>query len=103
MNISVLGCGWLGLPLAAELASRGYRVRARSTHVDKLAALSAAGIQGHALELSPTPKGDADGFFDADVLIITLPPKRREPGVETRYPAQIAAALAETPKARSLS
>ena len=98
MNISVLGCGWLGLPLAAELASRGHRVRGSVTHIDKSGVLAEAGVEGHKLELSPTPKGDTDGFFDADVLVITLPPKRREPGVETRYPAQIAAALASTPE-----
>ena len=98
MNISVLGCGWLGLPLAAELASRGYRVRGSVTHADKLEALADVGVRGHRLELSPTPTGDTDGFFNVDTLIITLPPRRREPDVETRYPAQIAAALAETPE-----
>lgn len=68
------------------------------THADKLRALEKAGIRGHRLELTPTIIGDADGFFDADTLIIALPPKRREPGVEARYPAQVAAALQATPK-----
>ena len=98
MNISVLGCGWLGLPLAAELASRGHRVRGSVTHVDKLGALAAHGIRGQRLELSLTPTGDTDGFFDTDTLVITVPPGRRKPDVETRYPAQIAAVLAATPK-----
>ncbi len=98
MNVSVLGCGWLGLPLAAELVRRGCFVRGSVTHADKLGALSAAGVRGQRLELSPTPEGDTDGFFDVDTLIITLPPGRRKPDVETRYPAQIAAALAKTPE-----
>jgi len=54
-------------------------------------------VKGHRLELTPAPEGDTDGFFDADALLITLPPKRREPGVEVRYPAQIAATLEATP------
>jgi nucleoside-diphosphate-sugar epimerase len=97
VKLSVLGCGWLGLPLARELVTRGHSVRGSVTHADKLAALAEAGVRGHRLELTPAPEGDAEGFFEAETLIITLPPKRREPGVETRYPAQLAAVLAATP------
>lgn len=96
MQVSVLGCGWLGLPLARELVGRGYTVRGSVTRADKLAALEEAGVRGHRLELTPDLTGNTEGFFDADTLIITLPPKRREPGVEARYPAQIAAVLAAT-------
>ncbi len=98
MNVSVLGCGWLGLPLATELALRGHRVRGSVTHPEKLEVLAEAGIEGYRLELSPTLTGDIGGFFGADVLIITLPPKRREADVETRYPAQIATLLEATPE-----
>ncbi len=97
MRVSVLGCGWLGLPLATDLVRRGHTVKGSVTRAEKLGDLEAAGIDGYRLELSPTPGGDTESFFDADVLIITLPPKRREPGVETRYPAQIAAVLKATP------
>lgn len=97
MRVSVLGCGWLGLPLARALVARGHSVRGSVTHADKLAALEEAGVRGHRLELTPTLEGDAEEFFDAETLIITLPPKRREPGVAARYPAQIAAVLAATP------
>ncbi len=102
LKISVLGCGWLGLPLACELVRRGHAVKGSVTHAEKLGDLEEAGIDGYRLELSPGgvsfPEPDASrpDFFDADVLIITLPPKRREPGVETRYPAQVAAALEKT-------
>lgn len=102
MNVSVLGCGWLGLPLATELASRGYRVRGSVTQADKLKALAAAGIKGYRLELIPELTGDTGGFFDADVLFITLPPKRREPDVGARYPAQVAAVLAATSESTRL-
>ena len=97
MRVSVLGCGWLGLPLATDLVRRGHTVKGSVTRAEKLKELAAAGIKGYRFELSPTPVGDTDDFFDADVLAITLPPKRREPGVETRYPAQVAAVLEATP------
>ena len=97
MRVSVLGCGWLGLPLARNLVRRGHNVKGSVTRTGKLVELAAAGIQGRRLELSPIPSGDTEGFFNTDVLVVTLPPKRREPGVETRYPAQIAAALQATP------
>jgi nucleoside-diphosphate-sugar epimerase len=97
VKLSVLGCGWLGLPLARELVTRGHAVRGSVTSADKLAALEEASVGGHRLELTPTLEGDVEEFFETNVLIITLPPKRREPGVEARYPAQIAAALAATP------
>ena len=102
MQLSVLGCGWLGLPLARELVRRGHSVKGSVTRAEKLGELAAAGVEGHRLELSPTPVEDTEGFFDmsffdADALIVTLPPKRREPGVEARYPAQVAQALRATP------
>lgn len=97
MNISIVGCGWLGLPLGAELVRQGHTVRGSVTRKEGLRALEEAGVTPHRLELTPTLEGDTEGFFGADVLIITLPPKRSEAGVRARYPAQIAAVLAKTP------
>ena len=106
MNVSILGCGWLGLPLGAELVLRGHNVRGSVTHKDKLGALAEAGIKGYRLELTPALTGGVDGFvsgfFGADALVITLPPKRREADVEARYPAQVAAVLAATPERTQL-
>lgn len=106
MKVSVLGCGWLGLPLAAELVRRGHSVKGSVTHAEKLGELAAVGAEGYRLEL--TPVADSQNlldtgffnteFFNTDVLVITLPPKRREPGVEARYPAQVAAALRAAPE-----
>lgn len=99
MKVSVLGCGWLGLPLAQELVRRGHTVRGSVTRAEKLGALEAVGIRAHRLELTPDPQGDTEGFFDADALVVSLPPKRREGDVETRYPAQLTAVLEATPPA----
>jgi nucleoside-diphosphate-sugar epimerase len=102
VRVSVLGCGWLGLPLAQELVRRGHEVRGSVTRADRLAALAAAGVKGYRLELTPTLEEDAEGFFEGDALVVTLPPGRREAGVEARYPAQLAAVLAATPAGTQL-
>lgn len=93
MRVSVLGCGWLGLALSAELVRRGHAVKGSVTSAEKLVELAAVGVEGHWLELTPALEGDIDNFFDADALVITLPPRRSEAGVGERYPAQIRAAL----------
>lgn len=74
MRISVLGCGWLGLPLAGALASDGHVVRGSTTTPAKLDAIRDAGAAPHVIRLSPEPKGQLEGFFDADCMIVTLPP-----------------------------
>ncbi len=96
MNISILGCGWLGLPLGAELVRQGHTVRGSVTRAVGMRALEEVGMRPHRLELTPTLEGDTEGFFGADTLVITLPPKRSEAGVRARYPAQIAAILERT-------
>lgn len=97
MRVSILGCGWVGLALGRALAARGHTVTGSVTQTSKLEALGAAGIGALRLELSPTLEGDPADFFRTDVLVLTLPPKRRSEGVRARYPAQIGEVLRHTP------
>ena len=39
-SIGVLGCGWLGLPLAKQLVTAGYSVRGTTTTKEKLTEIS---------------------------------------------------------------
>lgn len=83
MKISILGCGWLGLPLAKSLVERGHLVKGSNTTVEKLTVLRQADIQPFALRLAPEPQGVGWSYFlEADVLIINIPPRleRSEPG-----------------------
>jgi 3-hydroxyisobutyrate dehydrogenase-like beta-hydroxyacid dehydrogenase len=43
-KISILGCGWLGLPLAKAIVENGFSVKGSTTSTDKLTALENAGI-----------------------------------------------------------
>ena len=37
-KISILGCGWLGLPLAKSLLAKGYKIKGSTTSESKLEA-----------------------------------------------------------------
>lgn len=77
-KISILGCGWLGLPLARRLLAEGYEVKGSTTREEKLGSLKAAGIEPGRIVLGETVEGDLKGFLDSDVLILDIPPGRRE-------------------------
>lgn len=78
-RIGVLGCGWLGLPLAKSLLEKNYFVSGTSTSPEKLKELQQLGITSFQLKLSPHAiQGDIQGFLSQlDVLIINVPPKLR--------------------------
>ena len=77
-TISILGCGWLGLPLAHHLAQQGYAVKGSTTTPMKLVLLRAEGIEPYLLELDPTVHGDqVEDFFKSDILFLNIPPGRK--------------------------
>ncbi|HCQ14040.1 NAD(P)H-binding protein [Flavobacterium sp.] len=82
-QISILGCGWLGLPLAKSLIEKGFSVNGSTTSVEKIAVLENAGIHPFlvslsAVEVSDETKISIENFLqNSDVLIIDIPPKLR--------------------------
>lgn len=81
-EISILGCGWLGLPLAKALSDNGYSVKGSTTSEDKLSILANNGIRPFLVSLSQQGiQGEIDNFLDnSKILIIDIPPKLR--GIE---------------------
>lgn len=78
MTISILGCGWLGLPLAKRLTENGFTVKGSTTSLDKISDLEKAGIQPFFMRLEPELMGEnTDDFFKADLLFINIPPGLR--------------------------
>lgn len=73
-TISVLGCGWLGLPLAASLARAGHTVRGSTTSETRFDDLAACGVEPHRIVVGETVEGEHAAFFESDVLLFTLPP-----------------------------
>jgi len=76
MQVSVLGCGWLGLPLAKALLAAGFTVKGSTTTPDKLTVLIEAGIEPYIVDLEKDIAAQASAFLSgSDVLIINIPPR----------------------------
>lgn len=78
-RVGVLGCGWLGLPLAKSLIKNSYNINGSTTNKEKLTVLKDEGIEPFLISLSPNKiDGDIQGFLsDIDILIINIPPRLR--------------------------
>lgn len=76
MNISILGCGWLGLPLAKKLMQKGHVVKGSTTSREKMGKLNEEGITPYHIKLfEDGVQGDLEAFLsDVEVLIIDIPP-----------------------------
>jgi len=87
--VSILGCGWLGLPLGKQLIDKGFSIKGSVTTTEKFSQLIDAGILPYLLVLNETEAAIDDlDFFKTDVLIISIPPRRIK-GIEQIFPAQI--------------
>lgn len=91
MKISILGCGWLGQPLAISLLKRGeHRIKGSTTTPTKISGLEEAGIEPYLIKLNPELDcNDCDSFWDADVLILNIPPGRGRDNITDYHTAQI--------------
>ncbi|MGD9900833.1 MAG: SDR family NAD(P)-dependent oxidoreductase, partial [Calditrichaceae bacterium] len=79
MVVTILGCGWLGLPLAEHFIRNGFSVKGSTTREDKMSVLRAKGIEAHKIVLNPEITGkNISRFFDSDILIINIPPGRHD-------------------------
>lgn len=78
-QISILGCGWLGLPLAKALLENGFSVKGSTTSIEKLSVIKNSGIQPFFISLSEDKTiGNLSGFLEnSKILIIDVPPKLR--------------------------
>jgi nucleoside-diphosphate-sugar epimerase len=78
-QISILGCGWLGLPLAKALLENGFSAKGSTTSIEKLSVLENSGIQPCLIALSENETvGNLNDFLgNSKILIIDVPPKLR--------------------------
>ena len=82
-SVAVLGCGWLGLPLAKALIAAGYQVNGSTTSEGKIETLASVGIQPYLIHLGETGvEGPVHEFLKGiNLLIINIPPGlRKDPG-----------------------
>ena len=79
MKFSVLGCGWLGLPLAEFLEKRGFVVKGSTTSQEKIALLNSKNIQPFLIEIRNNYNSDSlKTFLNTDVLFINVPYGRQK-------------------------
>jgi nucleoside-diphosphate-sugar epimerase len=71
-KVSILGCGWLGLPLGKSLVMSGYAVAGSTTRSEKLISIQEMGMRAFIIDLQ-NGKPDSQ-FFNTDTLIVTIPP-----------------------------
>ncbi|WP_298474551.1 SDR family oxidoreductase [uncultured Maribacter sp.] len=78
-NIGIIGCGWLGLPLATFLLQDGYSVYGTTTSATKINTLESNGIEAFPISLfEDRIEGPISKFLESlDVLIINVPPRLR--------------------------
>lgn len=76
-TISILGCGWLGKPLAIKLIEKGYAVKGSTTTPSKLNDFKYLGIIPFIISLENLTATIND-FLTSEVLIIALPSKNIE-------------------------
>ncbi len=75
--ISILGCGWFGMPMARTLIQNGHQVKGSTTSTERLAELKAAGVSPYLIDLSNEMLPVNESFFKCETLIVAFPPKLR--------------------------
>lgn len=91
-TISVLGCGWLGLPTGTQLSKGAYFVKGSTTSPEKTKDLRTGGIMPFCLKVSDRLEGSPEDwkeFLTSDILLLNIPPGRRNPDVLTAHPRQV--------------
>ncbi|MFU8859473.1 MAG: SDR family oxidoreductase [Cyclonatronaceae bacterium] len=90
-TISIIGCGWLGLPLAKHLIRAGFHIRGSTTRGEKLGELENAGIEPYLLTLDPglKCKPAVSSLLEADALVINIPPGRSRENIASYHKLQI--------------
>ncbi|MDO6813956.1 uroporphyrinogen-III C-methyltransferase [Tenacibaculum soleae] len=98
-GISILGLGWLGLPLALQLQKSGYAINGSTSRLNNLKSLATYSFHTCRIKVeADTIIGDWESFIhDTSTLIINFPPKRIE-NIETIHPLQIKQIIKHTPK-----
>jgi nucleoside-diphosphate-sugar epimerase len=79
--ISIIGCGWLGRPLASHLKNNGHKVNVTTRKTEQFSELDKEGLIPFLLTLESgnlMTGPDAEKLWAADVFIITIPPSSLE-------------------------
>jgi len=76
-TISILGSGWLGLPLAERFVFMGNCVKASTTSESRLSELTSIKVEPFIIDIERL-SNDIQTFLHANVLIINIPSKNKD-------------------------
>ncbi len=77
-NITLLGCGWLGLPLARTIQEKGWPLKVSKTAWSGVKELTEQGFSAFPFSLNPEPQGDPKSLLDTcDIAIVSIPPRSK--------------------------
>jgi nucleoside-diphosphate-sugar epimerase len=97
-SITVIGCGWLGLPLVETLVSEGYNVNGTTTTPAKLVGIRAVGATPYLLDLSESiDPSHHETCLNVDLIICAVPPSASK-NQDFQHDLQIKILLSEPPK-----
>ena len=79
-KVTIIGLGWLGLPLANALLAQGVCVSGTKTTSDGVDAARAVGVDCYVLKLTPNLECDTEDLeqlmAQSDAVVILLPPSK---------------------------
>lgn len=78
LKITIIGCGWLGLPLGVELEKQGHDVAGSTKTKEKQELLEANGIHSFHYDFEENSKVPLRIAKSTEVLIISVPPIRKK-------------------------
>lgn len=73
-DVSILGCGWLGFPLAKHLLKEGFEVKGSTTSIEKVSWLEENGIKAYVIDISSEETNFKD-FLNVDTLVVAITSK----------------------------
>ncbi len=90
-KIGVIGCGWLGFPLAIRFVKKGHEVHGTTRGGEKLKELDANGIISHALPMEEMLQPQ-NWINDLSIVVVTIPPS----GFQASYAKYMSAIIHQT-------
>ncbi len=76
-NVAVVGCGWLGQPLAVSLLKKKYKVFGTTTSIEKIPDLKKLGIFSFLLDFNkPFINQELTFLNQVDILVLNIPPSK---------------------------
>jgi nucleoside-diphosphate-sugar epimerase len=69
-SIAVIGCGWLGLPIASDLAERGFQVTGTTTREERIPEIESHGVRSRVYRIGDPKPPQAEGY------VINVPPSK---------------------------